>query len=174
MHIKGMPMTATTVNISYIASSIEDLQEAVKAVQSAGLDATVALSSTNTMSEASTKGWPLEFSTKLAKLKHHKPYNADRLQAITDGLLQLGYLPWGSKSESVGYVSFHDEAKPGSPNLGNLNTHRFTFMREGDGDVLVECAGVFHTGKHYVIDVTGDDSVQQVLNAADKLKRKPL
>jgi hypothetical protein len=73
----------------------------------------------------------------------------------------------------VGYVSFHDEAEPGSPNLGNLNTHRFTFMREGDSGDLVECAGVFHTGKHYVIDVTSDDSVEQVLMAADKLKRMP-
>jgi hypothetical protein len=82
------------------------------------------VSPANAMSDASAKGWRPEFTTKLMKLKHHKPYNADRLQAITDGLLQLGYLPWGSKSESVGYVSFHDEAEPGSPNLGNLNTHR--------------------------------------------------
>ena len=73
----------------------------------------------------------------------------------------------------MAYVSFHDEAEPGSPNLGNLNRHRFTFMREGDAGTLDECAGVFHTCKHYVIDITGDDSVDRVHSAAGKLKRTP-
>jgi hypothetical protein len=49
-------MTTATVNIGYTAKSIEDLHEAVKAVQNVGLDATVAVSPANARRDASAKG----------------------------------------------------------------------------------------------------------------------
>jgi hypothetical protein len=153
-----------TISLTYAAKDLDDLRAAVDLI--GGLSG----STPTGPLAAGQAGRPADFVEKLERLMRHKPYNAQRLLSVTRRLEELGYLPYGPKG-AANYVSFHDAGEPGSPNLGNMNSHTFRFMREGDSEVVSKLDAVKRAGRNYVINITGDESVEAILNAAARLKR---
>ena len=166
--------TAASVALHYDAADRDEFEALVDFLLDRGITPAIELGGDPPDSapdgETTDQVVPANFAERFESLVRGKPYAEARLRRLRDGLIEIGFRPFTPESLSA-YVSFHDPADLGSPNLGNLTSTRFYFMRSVDTEALEELGLTRNGRRNFSVDLRDDAAVDTVLAAARHLKR---